>query len=538
MPVLCPCVPRPWPAAGPPGSPRDLDSGHCRAIEDHVDRKRRVAPVCPPQTRFLPTSGECTAARILILVAAQLGLGTAAIPASAKSTGETGVTLRDTGTGCGTCHGAAGVVAVQVLGPPAVLPGRTVRYEVLVQGITNALAEVGFNAAISRVPSNQPTFAMVAGEPTRLADSNTQIVHTNATQPLKRPVDGAASYAFDLVVPAATPIESSFTLYAVGDAGKNATQVGWNHAANVTLTIAPPVPSSLIANQATATSSSIELSWNGTQGEHFRVLRKTGGYPTSPTDPTAVLVLEGPLESAVATGLAPLTRYYFAAYGKAPDASVYSSEAARASADTTDITPTTYTIGGLAGTGLVLRNNGGDNLAVTADGGFTFATALPGGATYAVSVFAQPTSPAQWCTVTHATGTIGAANVVDVQVACANVAIGLLPTQLDFGDVRLGATSEPRMVIVENTGAAPLRVTDLLITGPASAEFAVVLEDCSNATLAPGADCGVELVFAPTQGGDRQAVLSVASDRLPIPADVPLSGTSNGIFIDGFEDAP
>ena len=83
---------------------------------------------------------------------------------------------------------------------------------------------------------------------------------------------------------------------------------------------------------------------------------------------------------------------------------------------------TTYTIGGtvsgLAGTGLVLADDGGDDLAVKANGAFTFATAVASGGAYAVTVVTQPTNPAQTCTVTTGIGT-ATANVTSVAVACA-----------------------------------------------------------------------------------------------------------------------
>jgi hypothetical protein len=84
--------------------------------------------------------------------------------------------------------------------------------------------------------------------------------------------------------------------------------------------------------------------------------------------------------------------------------------------------PTAYTIGGhvsgLAGSGLVLQQNGGDDLAIGADGEFTFATPLEDGASYAVTVFAQPGDPAQTCTVENGSGTIDGANVDDIAVSC------------------------------------------------------------------------------------------------------------------------
>jgi hypothetical protein len=84
--------------------------------------------------------------------------------------------------------------------------------------------------------------------------------------------------------------------------------------------------------------------------------------------------------------------------------------------------PTAYTIGGhvsgLAGSGLVLQQNGGDDLAIDADGEFTFATPLEDGASYAVTVFAQPGDPAQTCTIENGNGTVDGANVDDIAVTC------------------------------------------------------------------------------------------------------------------------
>src|SRR5580704_14058792 len=77
--------------------------------------------------------------------------------------------------------------------------------------------------------------------------------------------------------------------------------------------------------------------------------------------------------------------------------------------------PTTFTIGGmvtnLAGTGLVLQDNGGNNLPIAANGSFTFTTAISSGGAYAVTVSTQPSSPAQNCGMTNA-------NVTSVMVNC------------------------------------------------------------------------------------------------------------------------
>lgn len=86
-------------------------------------------------------------------------------------------------------------------------------------------------------------------------------------------------------------------------------------------------------------------------------------------------------------------------------------------------TNASYTVGGNVsglGTGLsvVLRNNGGDDLTVNANGAFTFATPVVGGLPYAVTVLTQPTG--QTCSVSQGSGTVAAANVTSVTVACVN----------------------------------------------------------------------------------------------------------------------
>ena len=83
--------------------------------------------------------------------------------------------------------------------------------------------------------------------------------------------------------------------------------------------------------------------------------------------------------------------------------------------------PARYTVGGtisgLAGSGLVLQDNGGDNLAVNSGGSFTFAHAITAGSAYSVTVFTQPTNPSQSCVVTSPSGMVSG-NVTNVSVMC------------------------------------------------------------------------------------------------------------------------
>jgi len=85
-------------------------------------------------------------------------------------------------------------------------------------------------------------------------------------------------------------------------------------------------------------------------------------------------------------------------------------------------TTNNFTVGGtvsaLTGTGLVLRNNDGNDLPIGGNGAFTFSTAIFSGTAFAVTVSTQPTGPAQTCSVTSGSGTVGAANVTNVGVSC------------------------------------------------------------------------------------------------------------------------
>lgn len=115
-------------------------------------------------------------------------------------------------------------------------------------------------------------------------------------------------------------------------------------------------------------------------------------------------------------------------------------------------TSVTYTVGGtvsgLAGTGLVLQDNSGDNLPITKNGSFTFPTPLPSGSTFSVTAFAQPVGPSQTCTVAGGSGT-ATANITGILVNCAT-------TTFTVGGTIAGLTGSG--LILQNNGANSLTV--------------------------------------------------------------------------------
>jgi hypothetical protein len=75
-------------------------------------------------------------------------------------------------------------------------------------------------------------------------------------------------------------------------------------------------------------------------------------------------------------------------------------------------------VGNLAGSGLVLQLNGANDVRLDSGANtFTFAP-VPSGTQYNVTIAAQPTGPAQSCTVTNPSGTVGGENINSVQVDC------------------------------------------------------------------------------------------------------------------------
>jgi sugar lactone lactonase YvrE len=152
--------------------------------------------------------------------------------------------------------------------------------------------------------------------------------------------------------------------------------------------------------------------------------------------------------------------------------SITNGDGTAGDADVTDVQVSCHTatfrvggtVTGLAGAGLVLQNNGGDDLAIGANGTFTFSTSIPSGAPFAVTVLAQPAQPAvpaQTCTVTTGTGTgtVGASDVTNVEITC-------MTRSLAIGGTVTGLTGTG--LVLQNNGGDALTIkADGTFTFPA-----------------------------------------------------------------------
>jgi hypothetical protein len=253
---------------------------------------------------------------------------------SDNPTNTTNRTLKSGTPGC-SCHGATAATSINVSlssasGVTQLYPGDFGFFRINVSKAgAPSTTPFGFNAAASDAVT---ALAVVAGQSSQTATVGgvPELTHTSAHKTLAQ-----GFYQFKYTMPATATTGSSHTIY--GTAG-GPTIGGWNHASNkvITTKALPAAPATLSAG--TPTGSTVPLNWSG-GGPQYKVLRKTGDYPSSPTDVFATTVYEGSGMSTTATGLTGSTLYYFRVFSKdvGPDsgASFFSTASAQTTAMTT-----------------------------------------------------------------------------------------------------------------------------------------------------------------------------------------------------------
>jgi len=157
-----------------------------------------------------------------------------------------------------------------------------------------------------------------------------------------------------------------------------------------------------------------------------------------------------------------------------------------------------YTVGGtvtgLTGSGLVLRNNGGEDLAVDTTGSFAFTTKVANGAAYGVTVSTEPTNPAQNCVVTDGAGTVNGGSVTTITVDCtisvagsfAGVDYGTSGDDASFGITPLNDAGSFTSTSTENSAGTIIPGQADTGTYAVSGANAIVLNYMNGAVSADG----------------------------------------------------
>ena len=173
---------------------------------------------------------------------------------------------------------------------------------------------------------------------------------------------------------------------------------------------------------------------------------------------------------------------------------------------------------------VTLTNNGGGSLAITSVtiteanagdfilGGDTCGGRTIGqGATCGFTVAFQPsgTGP-RTATVTIADSSGAGTRTILLSGQGITGGITVEPISLQFGNVQIGSPSQPKTVTITNpSSTATLTLGAVTVSGANAGDFAKGPDACANQTLAPSASCEITIVFTPSAGGQRSAVLTV-----------------------------
>jgi hypothetical protein len=114
--------------------------------------------------------------------------------------------------------------------------------------------------------------------------------------------------------------------------------------------------------------------------------------------------------------------------------------------------------------------------------------------------------------------------VVAVKAAVAGAAITAVPASINFGSVPVGGPAVGRALLLENSGTAPLTITNIQLNSPTH-DLTISMMPSLPAMVMPGSSIRAQLAFLPTQAEMLSAhVIVSSSDRGTPMLDVPVAG--------------
>jgi hypothetical protein len=94
---------------------------------------------------------------------------------------------------------------------------------------------------------------------------------------------------------------------------------------------------------------------------------------------------------------------------------------------------------------------------------------------------------------------------------------------VNFGNQRVGTISPPHTITLTNTGDTPLSIQGIAVVGPNFGDF-VETTTC-DASVPAHSSCAIDVRFAPSATGPREASIKVHDDGGGGTQDVKLRGT-------------
>jgi centrosomal CEP192-like protein/beta-propeller repeat-containing protein len=152
----------------------------------------------------------------------------------------------------------------------------------------------------------------------------------------------------------------------------------------------------------------------------------------------------------------------------------------------------------------------------------TCAGSVPAASTCTVSVVFTPTTtgPASGSlTITYNTSTTF---VVGLSGTGTQPSVMIAPSSLQFGSQAIATPSASQSATLSNQGTGPLNISGITASGDFSQT------NTCGASVAPGANCSISVVFTPTAAGSRAGQISISDDASPSPQTIMLTGTGTG----------
>ena len=126
-----------------------------------------------------------------------------------------------------------------------------------------------------------------------------------------------------------------------------------------------------------------------------------------------------------------------------------------------------------------------------------------------VAFYALPIYTPQTATLMINYGGVGSPQQIKLTAVVINPVASFRPSEFDFDAQKVGTSKQSSTTLI-NTGATPLKVTSVSVTGTNASDF-VPSNNCPT-SLAPGGSCTIGLKFTPSQVGNRVASLVVVDN--------------------------
>lgn len=97
--------------------------------------------------------------------------------------------------------------------------------------------------------------------------------------------------------------------------------------------------------------------------------------------------------------------------------------------------------------------------------------------------------------------------------------ITVTPPKLDFGTQSVGVTGQPKTAMLANVGTTPVSILDITASGIDFSE-----NDHCQGSLAPGANCPIEVSFKPAITGPRMGTVVITASDPAHPIFLVLTG--------------